>query len=53
MGQLPAGSIEAFEDIYGWVYQGGRDLSGFIDGECTDLRLTVLTAVMTTLANDF
>ncbi|XP_070578984.1 dye-decolorizing peroxidase YfeX-like [Ptychodera flava] len=30
--QLPAGSIEKAEDIYGWVYQNGRDLSGFIDG---------------------
>jgi len=29
---LPAGSVESFEDIYGWVYQNGRDLSGFIDG---------------------
>jgi len=32
VGQLPAGSVESFEDTYGWVYQGGRDLSGFIDG---------------------
>ncbi|TGZ59157.1 hypothetical protein CRM22_009248 [Opisthorchis felineus] len=29
---FPAGSIDKFEDIYGWVYRGGRDLSGFIDG---------------------
>lgn len=32
ISQLPAGSVESFEDIYGWVYQNGRDLSGFIDG---------------------
>ncbi|XP_077998108.1 dye-decolorizing peroxidase YfeX-like [Glandiceps talaboti] len=30
--QLPAGSVEKADDIYGWVYQNGRDLSGFIDG---------------------
>lgn len=29
---LPAGSVQDFEDVYGWVYQNGRDLSGFIDG---------------------
>ncbi|GAA48783.1 hypothetical protein CLF_102029 [Clonorchis sinensis] len=28
---FPTGSIDKFEDIYGWVYRGGRDLSGFID----------------------
>ncbi|XP_067935810.1 dye-decolorizing peroxidase YfeX-like [Watersipora subatra] len=32
MAQLPAGSVQSFEDIYGWVYQNGKDLSGFIDG---------------------
>lgn len=30
--QLPHGSVDRFEDIYGWVYRGGRDLTGFIDG---------------------
>jgi len=32
MRELPSGSVEKFEDVYGWVYQNGRDLSGFIDG---------------------
>jgi len=29
---LPKGSIARFSDIYSFVYQNGRDLSGFIDG---------------------
>ncbi len=29
---LPPGSVDKFEDIYSFVYQNGRDLSGFIDG---------------------
>lgn len=29
---LPPKSVSKFEDIYGWVYRHGRDLSGFIDG---------------------
>ncbi|TPP59513.1 putative deferrochelatase/peroxidase YfeX [Fasciola gigantica] len=29
---LPSQSVSRFEDIYGWVYRNGRDLSGFIDG---------------------
>ncbi|KAK4468049.1 hypothetical protein MN116_008083 [Schistosoma mekongi] len=29
---LPPGSVAEFEDVYGWVYRNGRDLSGFIDG---------------------
>jgi putative iron-dependent peroxidase len=29
---MPKGSIERFADTYSFVYQGGRDLSGFIDG---------------------
>ena len=29
---FPEGSIDKAEDVYGWVYKGGRDLSGFIDG---------------------
>ncbi len=32
ISQLPAGSVDRYEDIYGWVYRNGRDLSGFIDG---------------------
>ena len=32
MGSLPADSVQSFEDIYSFVYQNGRDLSGFIDG---------------------
>ena len=32
MRSFPASSIEKAEDVYGWVYQNGRDLSGFIDG---------------------
>ena len=34
MRSFPEGSIEKAQDIYGWTYQEGRDLSGFIDGEC-------------------
>lgn len=30
---FPAGSIQKAEDIYGWTFQEGRDLTGFIDGE--------------------
>lgn len=33
ISQLPNNSIERCEDIYGWVYRNGRDLSGFIDGK--------------------
>lgn len=29
---LPADSIDKFEDVYSFVYRNGRDLSGFIDG---------------------
>ncbi|XP_005098845.1 dye-decolorizing peroxidase YfeX [Aplysia californica] len=29
---LPKDSVDKFEDIYSFVYQNGRDLSGFIDG---------------------
>nr|CAX73277.1 putative TyrA protein [Schistosoma japonicum] len=32
INNLPAGSVAKFEDVYGWVYRNGRDLSGFIDG---------------------
>ncbi|CAH8572420.1 unnamed protein product [Heterobilharzia americana] len=32
INNLPPGSIAKFEDVYGWVYRNGRDLSGFIDG---------------------
>jgi len=32
IGKMPVGSIDNFEDIYSFVYKGGRDLSGFIDG---------------------
>ena len=30
---FPAGTVQKAEDVYGWTYQEGRDLSGFIDGE--------------------
>lgn len=30
---IPAGSVAEAEDIYGWQYKEGRDLSGFIDGQ--------------------
>lgn len=33
MNNLPPRSVDRFEDIYGWVYRNGRDLSGFIDGK--------------------
>ncbi|XP_046344383.2 dye-decolorizing peroxidase YfeX-like [Haliotis rufescens] len=29
---LPKDSVASYEDIYSFVYQNGRDLSGFIDG---------------------
>lgn len=29
---MPHNAVVKFEDIYGWVYRNGRDLSGFIDG---------------------
>jgi putative iron-dependent peroxidase len=29
---MPPGSVAKAEDIYGWQYKEGRDLSGFIDG---------------------
>ena len=29
---LPKDSIDVVEDIYGFVYKNGRDMSGFIDG---------------------
>lgn len=32
MKNMPANSVESFEDIYSFVYKNGRDLSGFIDG---------------------
>ena len=30
---FPEDSIDTAQDIYGWTYQEGRDLSGFIDGQ--------------------
>jgi putative iron-dependent peroxidase len=33
---MPPGSVAKAEDIYGWQYKEGRDLSGFIDGESHD-----------------
>lgn len=32
LNSLPAKSVENAEDIYSFVFQNGRDLSGFIDG---------------------
>jgi Dyp-type peroxidase family len=32
IGAFPERSIEKFEDVYSFVYQNGKDLSGFIDG---------------------
>ncbi|XP_052773926.1 dye-decolorizing peroxidase YfeX-like [Mya arenaria] len=32
LARMPAGSIKEYEDVYGFVYESGRDLSGFIDG---------------------
>uniref|UniRef100_A0A194ALU0 Deferrochelatase/peroxidase YfeX n=1 Tax=Pinctada fucata TaxID=50426 RepID=A0A194ALU0_PINFU len=32
MKNMPAGSVEKYEDIISFVYRNGRDLSGFIDG---------------------
>uniref|UniRef100_K1RBF6 Uncharacterized protein yfeX n=1 Tax=Magallana gigas TaxID=29159 RepID=K1RBF6_MAGGI len=32
MKNMPANSVESFEDVYSFVYKNGRDLSGFIDG---------------------
>ena len=33
VSSFPTGAIDKAEDVYGWVYQNGRDLSGFIDGK--------------------
>ena len=30
--KLPKDSICCFEDVYGYVYKNGRDMSGFVDG---------------------
>ncbi|CAH8530080.1 unnamed protein product [Schistosoma turkestanicum] len=42
---IPPECVTKFEDIYGWTYRGGRDLSGFVDGtenpEHLDERVTV------------
>jgi len=32
ISSLPAGSVASVDDEYGWHFQDGRDLSGFIDG---------------------
>ncbi|CAL8093811.1 unnamed protein product [Calicophoron daubneyi] len=32
LDNLPNGSVLRTEEVYGWVYRDGRDLSGFIDG---------------------
>jgi putative iron-dependent peroxidase len=32
LNELPQGSVASIDDEYGWQYQEGRDLSGFIDG---------------------
>lgn len=37
---LPEGSVDKVEEIYGFVYRGGRDLSGFIDGKYLYLKYT-------------
>ena len=33
LSNMPADSIEDYEDVYSFVYRNGRDLSGFIDGK--------------------
>ena len=38
---MPPGSVAKAEDIYGWQYKDGRDLSGFIDGESHDHHVTL------------
>ena len=38
---MPPGSVAKAEDIYGWQYKEGRDLSGFIDGESHDHHVTL------------
>ncbi|VDO50182.1 unnamed protein product [Schistosoma margrebowiei] len=30
---MPRGCVDKFEDIYGWTYRDGRDLSEFVDDE--------------------
>ncbi|KAF7258121.1 hypothetical protein EG68_03578 [Paragonimus skrjabini miyazakii] len=32
MNHMPHGCVAKFEDVYGWTYRGGRDLTGFMDG---------------------
>ena len=38
---MPPGSVAKAEDIYGWMYKEGRDLSGFIDGESHDTHVII------------
>ena len=40
VGSLPPGSVAKAEDVYGWQYKEGRDLSGFIDGESGHMIIT-------------
>lgn len=37
VGAFPPNSIDKFEDVFSFVYENGKDLSGFIDGmaQCT------------------
>lgn len=32
IGAFPPNCVEKFEDVYSFVYDNGKDLSGFIDG---------------------
>ncbi|XP_062521944.1 dye-decolorizing peroxidase YfeX-like [Corticium candelabrum] len=32
VGAFPPNSIDKFEDVFSFVYENGKDLSGFIDG---------------------
>ena len=42
---LPKNSVENVEDIYSFVYRNGRDLSGFIDGQCVCVCVCVCVPV--------
>ncbi len=33
LSEMPANAVSNVEEVYGFVYRNGRDLSGFIDGK--------------------
>ncbi|VDD82222.1 unnamed protein product [Mesocestoides corti] len=39
LGDMPEKAVQRVEEVYGFVYRNGRDLSGFIDGSKIDMNL--------------